>query len=41
MKYCKVKRQTVAALPKDMKFSHITSPREKDIEQARKWLSKK
>jgi NitT/TauT family transport system substrate-binding protein len=41
MKYCKVKRQTVAALPKDMKFSHITLPREKDIEQARKWLSKK
>lgn len=41
MKYCKVKRQTVTALPKDMKFSHITLPREKDIEQARKWLSKK
>ena len=41
MKYCKVKREAVDTIPKNLKFSHIKKPREKDIEQARKWLSKK
>ena len=41
MKYCKVKREAVYTIPKNLKFSHIEKPREKDIEQARKWLSKK
>ena len=41
MKYCKVKREAVDTIPKNLKFSHIEKPREKDIEQARKWLSKK
>jgi len=41
MKYCKVRKETVDTIPKDLKFSHIAKPREKDIERAQKWLSKK
>ena len=41
MKYCNVKRETVDTIPKSLKFSHIVKPREKDIERAQKWLSKK
>ena len=41
VKYCKVRREAVDIIPKDLKFSHITKPREKDIERAQKWLSKK
>ena len=41
MKYCKVKREAVDTIPKNLKFSHIAKPREKDIERAQKWLSKK
>ena len=37
-KYCQAKDATVAALPKDLKFTRMTPPREKDIERARKWL---
>lgn len=41
MKYCSVKREAVDTIPKNLKFSHVTKPREKDIERAQKWLSKK
>ena len=41
MKYCKVRKEAVDTIPKDLKFSHIAKPREKDIERAQKWLSKK
>ena len=41
MKYCNVKREAVDTIPKSLKFSHIVKPREKDIERAQKWLSKK
>ena len=41
MKYCKVKGEAVDTIPKNLKFSRIAKPREKDIERARKWLSKK
>ena len=41
MKYCKVKREAVDTIPKDLKFSHIAKPRTQDIERAQKWLSKK
>ena len=41
MKYCKVKREAVDTIPKNLKFSHIAKPRTQDIERARKWLSKK
>ena len=40
MKYCKVKKSTVESL-KNIKFEKISKPREKDIECAQKWLSKK
>ena len=41
MKYCNVKREAVDTIPKNLKFSHVAKPREKDIERAQKWLSKK
>ena len=41
MKYCKVKREAVDSIPKDLKFSHIAKPRAQDIDRAQKWLSKK
>lgn len=41
MKYCKVKGEAVDTIPKNLKFSRIAKPREKDIERAKKWLSKK
>lgn len=40
VKYCKVKPATVESL-KDIRFNKITKPRQKDIERAQKWLSKK
>ena len=41
MKYCNVRSEAVDTIPKSLKFSHIIKPREKDIERAQKWLSKK
>lgn len=41
MKYCGVKREAVDTIPKNLKFNHVAKPREKDIERAQKWLSKK
>ena len=40
-KYCGVKREAVAKLDKDLKFHRIALPREKDVETAKAWLSKK
>ena len=39
-KYCEVGRKVIEALPK-RKFSRASSPREKDVELARKWLEDK
>lgn len=36
---CKIKVAMVDSLPKDIKFQHITSPAEADIERAQKWLN--
>jgi NitT/TauT family transport system substrate-binding protein len=41
MTYCKVKRESIDSLIGKLQFSHIAKPREKDIEMAQKWLSKK
>ena len=40
-KYCGVKREAVAKLDKELKFHRIALPREKDVETAKAWLSKK
>ncbi len=40
VKYCGAQADRKDSLPKDMQFPHLTLPREKDIEQARKWLKK-
>lgn len=39
VKYCAVDAKTVAKLPKDLKFKHISAPREKDLELARKYIN--
>ena len=39
--YCKVKREVVDTLLGKQHFNPITKPREKDIEVAQKWVSKK
>ncbi|MGN0282890.1 MAG: ABC transporter substrate-binding protein [Prevotella sp.] len=39
-KYCQVKSSTVDSI-KNYKFTHVSPPREKDVETARKWLKKK
>jgi len=41
VKYCRAKETVIDAIPQDMKFNRMSPPREKDIEQARKWLGKK
>ena len=41
MKYCKVRGEAVDTIPQNLKFERIAKPREKDIERAQKWLSKK
>ena len=40
-KYYTVSRQTLDALPDSLKFNHAVAPRQKDIERAQQWLSKK
>ena len=40
-KYYKISEQALKALPDTLKFQHAAAPREKDVEQARQWLSKK
>ena len=40
-KYYKISEQALKALPDTLKFQHAEAPREKDVEQARQWLSKK
>lgn len=37
-KYCAVSAQTVANLPKNLKFARMAPPREKDLEQAKKYI---
>lgn len=40
-KYCIVSEQALDALPDSLKFEHAVAPRQKDIERAKQWLSKK
>lgn len=40
-KYYSLTDQVIDRLPDQMKFAHATKPREKDIERAQQWLSKK
>jgi NitT/TauT family transport system substrate-binding protein len=40
-KHYKITEQALKQLPDTLKFQHATKPRQKDIEQAQKWLSKK
>lgn len=40
-KYYTVSRQAMDALPDSLKFNHAVAPRQKDIERAQQWLSKK
>lgn len=41
VKYCGVSDQTVRNLPDTLRFAHAAEPRGKDVERARKWLSRK
>lgn len=40
-KYCTVSEQALDALPDSLKFEHAAAPRQKDIDRAQQWLSKK
>ena len=40
-KYCHVKPEAVKEISKDLKFHRMALPREKDVERAKAWLSKK
>ena len=40
-KYYKISEQALKSLPDTLKFQHAAAPREKDVERARQWLSKK
>ena len=40
-KYYKLSEQTLKNLPDTLKFEHASAPRQKDIETAQKWISKK
>ena len=40
-KYYNMSEQAVKALPDSLKFEHAIAPRQKDIERAQQWLSKK
>jgi NitT/TauT family transport system substrate-binding protein len=40
-KYYHVSEQALKALPDSLKFEHAIGPRQKDIERAQQWLSKK
>lgn len=41
VKNCGVEAAVVDSLPKDIKYQHAIGPRQKDIERAQNWLSKK
>ena len=41
VKNCGVEAAVVDSLPKDIKYQHASGPRQKDIERAQNWLSKK
>ena len=38
VKYCKMKDSQVDSLPRGLKFTKITEPRQADVDRARKWL---
>lgn len=40
-KYYNISEQTLKALPDSLKYEHAMGPRQKDIERAQQWLSKK
>ena len=39
MRHCNVKAETVGSLPDDFRYNHAASPRQKDIEAAKEWVS--
>lgn len=41
VEYCKVGREVVKALPKDIKFGKITAPKQEDMDRADRWLNGK
>ena len=40
-KYCTLSEQALDALPDSLKYEHAAAPRQKDIERAQQWISKK
>lgn len=38
VKYCAVNSKVVSNLPKELKFNHISTPRDKDVENAKKYI---
>lgn len=40
-KYCTVSEQALDMLPDSLRYEHAAAPRQKDIERAKQWLSKK
>ena len=40
-KYCTISEQALKSLPDSLKYEHAVGPRQKDIERAQNWLSKK
>lgn len=40
VKYCKVKEVAADTLAKDIRFTHVAPPRQKDIDRADRWLDK-
>ena len=40
-KYCTISEQALRALPDSLKYEHAVGPRQKDVERAQQWLSKK
>lgn len=40
MKYCKVRKQVVDSLPKELHYEHAQPPRATDIQRAKSWIGK-
>lgn len=40
-KYCDLSEQTLRQLPDSLHYDHVTAPRQKDVERARRWLGRK
>ena len=40
-KYCDLSEQALRQLPDSLRYDHVTAPRQKDVERARRWLGRK